>query len=212
MSSRLKKTSNFQNTKTKRNKTTNKTQNKPTKNKTQKIYTTSDYESNNGFLTTVWGPCVWTFLHTVSFNYPVYPTSQEKKHYKEFVLQLSNILPCGKCRKNFKKNLKKLPLTDNDMVSRETFSKYMYQLHETVNTMLNKNSHLTYEMVRDRFENFRAHCVKQKSNKPINKPINKEIGCIKPLYGVKSKCVINIVPQAQKTKSFNIDNKCLLQR
>ena len=206
MSSRLKKTSNIQNTKTKKKKIKT-TTNKTTINKTQKTYTTSDYESNNGFLTTVWGPCVWTFLHTVSFNYPVYPTIQEKKHYKEFVLQLSNILPCGKCRKNFKKNLKKLPLTDNDMVSRETFSKYMYQLHETVNKMLNKNSHLTYEMVRDRFENFRAHCVKQKSNKPINK----EIGCIKPLYGLKTKCVISIVPQAQKTKSFNIDNK-LLQR
>lgn len=168
-----------------------------------KKYTRKEYESNNGFLTTVWGPCIWTFLHTVSFNYPVNPTNKEKKDYYRFILNLRHILPCGKCRKNLVNNMKKFPLTMKEMESRETFSKYIFNLHEVVNKMLNKNSGLTYELVRDRFENFRAHCLKEQKN---------EKGCITPLYGVKSKCLINIVPQNVKSETLSIDKKCLLSR
>ena len=62
---------------------------------------------------------------------------------------LSSVVSCGKCRKNFTKNLKKLPLRTNDMESRESFSKYVYNLHEVVNTMLQKKSGLSYEIVRE---------------------------------------------------------------
>jgi hypothetical protein len=162
-----------------------------------------DYDSNNGFLTTVWGPCIWTFLHTVSFNYPVNPTKKDKNDYRELIMNLKNILPCGKCRKNLTQNLKIMPLTMKNMESRETFSKYVFELHEVVNRMLNKQSGLTYEVVRDRFENFRAHCLKKQKN---------EKGCITPLHGVKSKCLINIVPQDVKSDTLSIDKKCLLQK
>jgi len=45
------------------------------------------------------------------------------------------------------------------MKSRETFSKYVYRLHEVVNTMLHKTSGLTYDDVRERYEHFRARCT-----------------------------------------------------
>jgi hypothetical protein len=35
-----------------------------------KVYTEEDYKSGDGMLTTVWGPGLWHFLHTMSFNYP----------------------------------------------------------------------------------------------------------------------------------------------
>ena len=54
-------------------------------------------------LTSVWGPSMWHYLHTMSFNYPVKPT-QKKKHYKEFILSLQHVLPCKYCRINLKKN------------------------------------------------------------------------------------------------------------
>ena len=126
----------------------------------------------------------------------------------EFIHNLQNILPCGICRNNLKKNFKKLPLTIKDMESRETFSRYIFELHELVNKMLHKKSNLTYESVRDRFENFRAHCLKGK-NKTVKK---KEVGCITPYSGVKSKCLIKIVPQNDKTKTLTIDNQCLLKK
>jgi hypothetical protein len=123
-------------------------------------------------------------------------------------------LPCGKCRKNLKKNFKKLPLTWKTMENREKFSIYIYKLHELVNKMLNKTSGLTYNDVRERYEHFRARCAK--SIKEINKEkeVEKEPekGCIEPLYGEKSKCVLKIVPQDTKCETFTINEKCIKKK
>ena len=130
---------------------------------TRKIYSTyedKDYSSNDGMLTTIWGPGIWHYLHTMSFNYPVHPTAADKQHYRDFVLELQYVLPCGKCRKNLVNNFKKHPLAMSNMQSRETFSRYIYDLHETINKMLNKHSGLTYDNVRERYEHFRARCAK----------------------------------------------------
>ena len=77
---------------------------KKRKNKTKKVYTKKDFKSGDGMLTSVWGRSLWHYLHTMSFNYPVNPTEEDKKHYKEFVLSLRYVLPCKYCRMNFKKN------------------------------------------------------------------------------------------------------------
>jgi hypothetical protein len=172
------------------------------------VYSKTDYDSNDGMLTTVWGPGMWHYLHTMSFNYPTNPTPQDKAHYREFILQLQYVLPCGKCRKNLKRNFKKLPLTHQDMDSRETFSKYIYRLHELVNDILHKKSGLSYDMVRERYEHFRARCaIPPSSKKPVK--IVSEKGCTEPLYGEKSKCVLKIVPVKTKCKTLEIDKQCI---
>lgn len=186
------------------------------------VYSEDDYHSNDGMLTGVWGPAMWHYLHTMSFNYPVHPTKENKEHYRDFVLNLQNVLPCGKCRKNLVKNFKKLPLTVERMESRKTFSKYIYDLHEVVNKMLGKKSGLTFNMIRERYEHFRARCAK--SNKKLHKKLNKtmrkvrfakkitfikEKGCTVPLYGEKSKCILKIVPDDTKCDTLEIDNRCL---
>jgi hypothetical protein len=192
-------------------------------NKTRKIvFSKKDYNSNDGILTSIWGPSMWHFLHSMSFNYPIDPTCDDKNHYRDFVLNLRFVLPCGKCRKNLCKNFKKLPLKMADMKSRHTFSLYIYKLHEVVNKMLNKKSGLTYNDVRERYEHFRSRCV---NPMPIGKgtKLNKcnggksktkkqrydEKGCTEPLYGEKSKCVLHIVPQTEKCSTFQIDEKCV---
>lgn len=181
--------------------------------KTQKkTYSTEDYQSGDGFLTSVWGPMLWSYLHTMSFNYPVNPSKQDKIHYRNFILNLKNVMPCKYCRLNLVKNLKQLPLTMNVMKNRDTFSKYVYDLHELVNKMLKKKSGLTYEDVRDRYENFRSRCTldKNKIIKPTKTRKNKkEKGCTEPLYGKKSKCVIKIVPQEEHQETFQMDKKCI---
>lgn len=189
------------------------------------VYSEDDYNSNDGMLTTVWGPSMWHCLHTISFNYPVKPTENDKKHYMSFVLNLQNVLPCGKCRKNLVKNLKKLPLTISHMKSRDTFSMYIYKLHETVNKMLHKKSGLSYEDVRERYEHFRARCLTKYNKDKLNKTrknvavvskqhalSKKEMGCVEPLYGEKAKCVLHIIPQDTKCESFQIDDKCVKKR
>jgi hypothetical protein len=164
----------------------------------------SDFNSNDGMLTTVWGPSQWHFLHTMSFNYPVNPTEADKKHYRNYIYGLRHVLPCGKCRANLCKNLEKLPLTDKDLASRETFSKYVFNLHELINKMLGKKSGLTFKQVRNTYENFRSRCIVEP--KTVK---HKEVGCVKPLYGKKAKCVIKIVPQEQKVDTFSVDQKCI---
>ena len=141
-----------------------KTRNK--RNKKQN-YTRKQYQSNDGMLTSVWGPGAWHFLHTISFNYPVKPTCEEKRQYRNYVLNLIHVLPCGKCRENLCKNLKRHPLMYKHMKSRATFSRYIYKLHEVINEMLGKKSGLSFIEVRDRYENFRSRCrttVKKKTS------------------------------------------------
>ena len=154
------------------------------------LYTEKELNSSDGMLTKVWGPCMWFFLHTISFNYPTEPTHLDKKNYRNFILNLTYVLPCKYCIINLKKNLKKFPLTMEKMKNRSTFSKYIYDLHEDVNKMLHKKSNLTYKMVRNKFENYRARC--------LNKT-KKEHGCTNPLKGKKYKCKLNIVPLHTKT-------------
>jgi hypothetical protein len=97
------------------------------------------------------------------------------------------------------------------MKNRNTFSRYVYLLHERVNKNLGKDSGLTYCDVRERYEHFRARCLDEKPKKFTFKKTRKnkkEKGCTEPLYGKKAKCIIKIVPKEEKCKTFQIDEKC----
>ena len=187
------------------------------KNKTRKkTYGKNDFKSKDGMLTSVWGPSLWHYLHTMSFNYPVNPTDVQKRYYKQFVMSLKYVLPCKYCRMNLRKNLKAVPLNDNALKNRDNFSKWMYDLHEHINTMLKKKSGLSYEDVRERYEHFRARCSETSVDKIVQelKKIKnkKEKGCETPLYGHKAKCVIKIVPKENKEKTFQMDKACIKKR
>ena len=208
---------------------------KTKQNKTMKkrVFKNKDYISGDGMLTTVWGPSMWHFLHTMSFNYPVNPSAEDKQHYMDFMLSLVHILPCKYCRQNLANNYKLFPLKASDMASRDSFSRYVYKLHELVNKLLKKKSGLSYCDVRERYEHFRSRCTSEKpkifdlkeemkevkslatttnnNNKTLKKN-KKEKGCTEPLYGKKSKCIIKIVPQEEKCKTMQIDKKCIKRR
>lgn len=169
-----------------------------------KTFTSTDYLNQDGMLTKVWGPSLWHTLHTISFNYPTNPTNQQKRQYMQFIIGLKHILPCKYCRINLKQNLKEMPLTMATMQSRETFSYYIYNLHEKVNKMLKKSSGLTYCAVRERYEHFRARC--------LHTPSMTETGCTEPLVGKKAKCILRIIPDTYKTSTFKINPKCLKRR
>ena len=61
-----------------------KVKSKKTTKKTKRVFSKEHYNSDNGMLTSVWGPPLWHFLHTTSFNYPIKPTKADKIHYKNF--------------------------------------------------------------------------------------------------------------------------------
>jgi hypothetical protein len=186
------------------------------KQKRNKVYNDTDFKSKDGMLTSVWGPSLWHYLHTMSFNYPIKPTEYDKKYYKQFIMSLKYVLPCKYCRMNLRKNLKAVPLTDTALKTRGNFSRWMYDLHEHINTMLKKKSGLSYDEIRERYEHFRARCSETSVDKiveELNKIKNKkEKGCETPLYGHKSKCIIKIVPTETKEKTFQMDDACVKQK
>lgn len=214
--------------KTRKNRPGNKSKDNKLKRKTRskRVFKKNDFYSGDGMVTKIWGPVAWTLLHTISFNYPVNPTLEQKHQYRDFILSLQNVLPCGTCRKNLKMNFKQLPLNMCHMESRDTFSRYIYNLHELVNRMLKKKSGLTYCDVRERYEHFRSRCTHEKpklypdfvksdeheDKKNEGESKSSEKGCVEPLYGKKSKCIIKIVPQEQKGQAMQIDKKCIKTR
>ena len=181
-------------------------------NKTKKrVFSNKDFNDGDGMLVSIWGPALWHSLHTISFNYPVKPSHKDKNNYRKFMLNLVNVLPCRYCRENLKKNYKTYPLTMKCMENRNTFSRYVYKLHETVNHMLGKKSGLSYCDIRERYEHFRARCTEENPkifNFRKTRKNKKDKGCTEPLYGKKAKCVIKIVPKDEVCKTFQMDKQC----
>jgi hypothetical protein len=197
---------------------------KKTKKPQKSVYSKQQFSSGDGMLTSVWGPSLWHTLHMISFNYPVHPTSADKSRYKGFVCSLRHVLPCKYCRENLNNNFESLPITDEVMTNRDTFSRYIYDLHELINHMLKKKSNLSFTEVQNRYEHFRARCTTEKKDVWDMDKISKqqmdirkqdelvkkgEKGCTEPLYsGSKSKCIIKIVPQNTTGSTFQMDKKC----
>ena len=108
----------------------------------------------------------------------------------------------------YKKNIKKLRLNLAVMKNRHSLSLWLFKLHEEINKNLGKKSGLTYAQVRDRYEAFRSRCITSKTVKKSKR----EKGCVTPVYGVKSKCVLYIVPRTKKCKTLKISKQCQLKK
>jgi hypothetical protein len=145
----------------------------------------------------------------MSFNYPVAPTEEQRRNYKIFFDSLENVLPCRHCRENLSKNMTATDYGEHVFKDRATLSKWVYELHEHVNTMLNKKSNLTYENVEQLYENFRARCGLVNKKEDLNLT---EKGCTQPIVGIKSKCVLKIVPLEAPDTSLSVDPRCYCKR
>lgn len=140
----------------------------------------NDLKSNEGMLTTVWGPAWWLVLHTISFGYPVHPTAEERTNMKAFMERLQKVLPCKYCRENLVKNYKALPLLSKNFKDRAAFSRYVYDLHSHVNKMLEKKGNPPFEEVQRFYERFRA------------------------AKGLALKCQIDIVPKRKSRRTIRM--------
>lgn len=182
------------------------------------VFNQEDYQSNDGMITKIWGPALWHFLHTVGSNFPVKPTKEQKKHYAQWLLLTGKILPCKYCRDNFGDNVNKTlqaggqTSLEEVFTSRASFSKFIFDLHSNVNTMLGKSTELSYPEVIDRYEAFRSRCLSNDQKKKLQKK-NVELGCTQELYhGTKGKCVIEIVPDVSTRQTFTVNEKCKITK
>ena len=168
---------------------------------------------NNGMITKIWGPPLWSALHSITFGYPIEPTNEDKNNYKIYFEKLGDVLPCKYCRESYKQFIKegKTKLNDDVMESRETLTKWLYHLHNTVNNKLEVDYKVSYDDVVERYEKYRAKCSGNASSKGCLIQLNKNAN---PYVTVSSKdCpVIPIsiikafIPYA---KERNMENKYL---
>ena len=117
--------------------------------------------ANNGLITKIWGPHLWKSLHYISFGYPIDPTDDDKKNYKNFFTSLSYVLPCKYCRDSYQYFINSEPteINDNIFTNRDTLTEWLYHLHERVNQKLGVNYNVSYQEVQEKYESCRVNCL-----------------------------------------------------
>jgi len=100
----------------------------------------------------IWGPHAWFFMHAITLAYPDKPNKNDKDNIKGFFNYLGKVIPCHKCRNNFKNHLDKVPLNDKVLSSRENLVKWLIEIHNEVNEMTGK-PRLDYKTAMENFIN-----------------------------------------------------------
>jgi hypothetical protein len=84
----------------------------------------------------LWGPHLWKFMHLFTLTYPNEPTEEEKDIAYNFFTAIQTVLPCEKCRYNFKNHLE--TLTEEVLDSNESLVKWLFDIHNEVNKTTGK--------------------------------------------------------------------------
>lgn len=92
----------------------------------------------------IWGPRLWFFLHTVSFNYPDNPSFEDMKRHQEFYENLVFIIPCHVCSKHYSEHINKIP---PKLSSKKELIRWTIDLHNSVNQSLGKKIYTYKEAV-----------------------------------------------------------------
>ena len=98
---------------------------------------------NNNINPLLWGENGWKFMHWITLGYKDNPNNYEKINMKNFFHSVGNILPCTSCRENFVKHLKKYPLGDYELSSRNALVNWLMNIHNEVNILYGKKIYTT---------------------------------------------------------------------
>ena len=79
-------------------------------------------------------------MHAASLSYPQVPTDADRDSMYRFLYAISGVLPCPKCRVDFKNYLREhLPTRDADaLASRDQCVEFVIHAHNHVNAKLGK--------------------------------------------------------------------------
>lgn len=97
----------------------------------------------------IWGPAGWFLLHTLTLDYPINPTDIDKINMYNFFMSFQKVIPCDKCKINFADHLKKYPLSNTVLSSRNNLVKWLIDIHNEVNVMNGKKKLSYEEAIRD---------------------------------------------------------------
>jgi hypothetical protein len=121
----------------------------------------------------IWGSHLWFSLHTITLNYPLKPTNDDKENYKSFFISLKNVIPCSVCKKNYKRHLNEHPI-DNHLNSRKELVYWLIDIHNMVNGEIGKKI-LSYDTVLKKYENvYHKKNILNISDEEMNDTYNKD--------------------------------------
>ena len=137
---------------------------------------------NNGLTVSTWGPVGWLYIHSVSFGYPVNPSQFDtdngnpigttENNYRMFFKYVGKTLPCKYCRESYDKFFEEIPI---NLESRDSLTKWVWEMHNKVNNKLEKSySDSEFEIVRKKYESFRAKCSPELNTKGCTEPVDNE--------------------------------------
>lgn len=87
---------------------------------------------------TVWGPPLWKAFHFVALGYPDRPTNDHMNSYRLFFHSFGNVIPCGKCRRNYQRHMLEIPLERSLGSARDLFA-WTVEMHNAVNKETGKS-------------------------------------------------------------------------
>ena len=86
----------------------------------------------------IWGESFWNTMYFTVYSYPVSPTQEDKNNMLGFFTYLGKILPCNTCRVNFISHIKKYPLTDKILSSKQELTQWIENISNEVNQFIGK--------------------------------------------------------------------------
>ena len=93
----------------------------------------------------IWGPKGWFFLETIILSYPDNPCSNDKLIFKNFFNNLGDILPCTKCRINYKNHILNNPLNDKILNNKDNLINWIVKIHNLSHgKIIDKNKLINY--------------------------------------------------------------------
>ena len=108
----------------------------------------------------IWGPAGWTFLHSITFQYPEDPTDIDKRKYYTFFNSLKNVLPCPTCREHYETNFEKIQIRLNN---RQELIEWLIDIHNEVNRSSGKKEY-SYDEVYHIYNNMYEGSTSESGN------------------------------------------------
>jgi hypothetical protein len=98
----------------------------------------------------IWGPHYWFFLHSIANVYPVHPNDTIKRKYYDLIVNFPVFIPNINMGDKFSQMLDEFPVTPY-LKSRDSLLKWVYFLRNKYNSMLGKDSPVSFEKAQEEF-------------------------------------------------------------
>jgi hypothetical protein len=94
-----------------------------------------------------WGPKAWNLLHSFSINNNYKIPDNKKHNYYIFYTTFTYILPCIICSDHYYDIIHNIEPLEEEKISRSYIKKWIFKVHNIVNSILNKPKYSYYQTI-----------------------------------------------------------------